>query len=116
VKNSKSIFEKGESMFARVNTELATAITEPNEPVSVKCYPNPFTDRITIEIVNSEARKLDVKIFGISGQIIRTLYSGNSSEKTVLVWDGKNDQGVKTAPGSYLLKANNTVEKIVLSH
>ncbi len=116
VNNSKSIFAKGESMFARVNTELATVLIDPTEPVSVKCYPNPFTDQITIEIVNSEVQKLDVKIFDINGQNIRMLYSGNSNEKTVLLWDGKNDQGVKTAPGSYLLKANNTVEKIVLSH
>jgi len=116
VNNSNSIFAKGESMFARVNTGLATAIIEPTEPVSVKCYPNPFTNRITVEIVISEAQKLDVKIFDLSGQIIRTLYRGNGKEKTVLVWDGKNDQGVRTVPGSYLLKANNTVEKIVLSH
>jgi len=114
--NSKSTFAKGESMFARINTELATALVDPTKPVSVKCYPNPFTDQITIEIVNPKTQKLDVKIFDISGQIIRTLFNGNSNEKTVLLWDGKNDQGTKTAPGSYLLKANNTVEKIVLSH
>jgi len=114
--NSKSIFEKGESMFAIVNTELATKLTELTQPVSLRCYPNPFNEQITIEIAISEAQKMEVKIFDLSGRIVRALYMGSTYEKTILNWDGKNDDGVKMAPGSYFIKANQTVEKIVLSH
>lgn len=114
--NTTSTFEKGASMFAIVNIGLATSLIELGDPVSVKCYPNPFKEQITIEITISESQKLDIKIFDLSGRLIRTLYLGNGNERTTLIWDGKNDHGARMASGSYFLKANNTVEKIVLSH
>ena len=114
--NSNSTFEKGESMFAVVHTELATLLTEITQPVSIRCYPNPFGEQITIELNYSKAQKLEVKVFDLSGQTIRTLYVGNSFTGTTLYWDGKNDEGVKMTSGSYFIKANNSVEKVVLSH
>lgn len=114
--NSTSIFKKGESMFAIVHIELATRLNDLTQPVSLKCYPNPFGEQITIELNISKAQKLEVKVFDLSGQIIRTLYVGNSYSGAILNWDGKNDKGAKMSPGSYFIKANNTVEKVVLSH
>jgi len=114
--NSSSIFEKGESMFAVVHTELATKVIELTQPITIKCYPNPFGEQITIELNTSMTQKLDVKVFDLSGQLIRTLYVGNSYTGTTLTWDGKNDDGVKMTSGSYFIKANNSVEKVVLSH
>jgi hypothetical protein len=114
--NSSSIFEKGESMFAVIHTELATKLIDLSQPVTIRCYPNPFGERITIELDVSNTQKLDVRIFDVSGHLIRTLYIGNSQTETKLYWDGKNDEGIKMTPGSYLIKANNTVEKVVLSH
>ena len=102
-------------MFVRTNTELATKINVLNEPNSVKCYPNPFTDHITIEIAITDTPVLNVKIFDINGREVRNLYQGNGQEKKILVWDGKNDLGVKMIPGNYFLKANDTVKKIMLS-
>jgi hypothetical protein len=114
--NSKGIFVKGESVFATINTSLATAITQSSESVSVKCYPNPFIDKITIEIGNPESQQLKVGIFDLNGKLVRTLYQGTGTEKATMIWDGKNEQGAKMESGSYLIRANNTVEKIVLSH
>jgi flagellar hook assembly protein FlgD len=84
--------------------------------VSVKCYPNPFNEQITIEIQFAESQKLDVKIYDVTGKLVRNLYKGESEERKVLVWDGKNEQGTKVVPGSYLLKANEVIEKIVLKN
>jgi hypothetical protein len=114
--NSKSIFIKDESMFARVNTELATSIIDLTEPVSVKCYPNPFSNQLTIEINVPIIQDLDVKIYDASGRLIRTLYHGNGITKKIMVWDGKNDRGMKMASGNYYLKVNNTVKKVIFKH
>jgi hypothetical protein len=114
--NSSSIFKEGESMFAIVNSELATKLTELTQPVSLKCYPNPFGEKVNIELNYPRTQKLEVKVFDLNGQLIRMLYVGNSFTGTTLIWDGKNDEGAKMAPGSYLIRANNTVEKVVLSH
>lgn len=114
--NSKGIFIKDESMFASVNTELATSIIDVTEPVSVKCYPNPFSNQLTIEIDIPFIQDLDVKIFDASGRLIRTLYHGDGISKKIMVWDGKNDRGMKMASGNYYLKVNNTVKKVILKH
>jgi len=116
LQHSNNIFRKGETMFAKVSADLAIGITNLTESVSIKCYPNPFTDQLTIEIASSDLREMDVKIFDISGQLIRYLYQGYGIERRILIWDGKNDQGKKVAQGSYYLKANDKVEKIILSH
>jgi hypothetical protein len=114
--NSSNIFEKGESMFAVVHAELATGLSEFTQPVSIKCYPNPFKEQVNIELNYPMNQKLEVKIFDIAGKLIRILYEGNSFTGTTLIWDGKNEEGVKLSSGSYFIKANNTVEKVVLSH
>jgi len=113
---SKIIYAKGESMFALINSELATDSKVITGQISVKCYPNPFSEQITIQIAVSDGPILDVRIIDINGRIIRSLYHGNTKETTILVWNGKNNQGIKVVSGSYYLKANDKVEKIILGH
>ena len=113
--NSKSIFMKDESLFARI-TEIANNLIELTEPVSVKCYPNPFSHQLTIEIDVLTIQNLDVKIYDVNGCLIRTLYHGDGIERKRMVWDGKNDQGTKMGVGNYFLKVNNTVTKVVLTN
>ena len=114
--NSKSIFIKDESMFARVNTELATSLIDLASTFSVNCYPNPFSNQLTIEIDIPINQNLDVKIYDVSGRLIRNLYHGDGINKKIMVWDGKSDQGMKMASGNYYLKVNNTVKKVILKH
>ena len=114
--NSNGIlFVKDESMFASVTTELATSLTDLTEPVSVKYFPNPFSSQLTIEIDLLTTQKLDVKIYDVTGSLIRNLYQGNGL-KSRMVWDGKNDLGTKMASGNYYLKVNNMVKKVILKN
>jgi len=97
--------------------EINTSVFNFHEnELNLKCYPNPFGEQVNIELNYPRTQKLEVKVFDLSGQMIRMLYVGNSFTGTTLIWDGKNDEGAKMAPGSYLIRANNTVEKVVLSH
>lgn len=104
-------------MFARANTDIATSLIDLTAPVSVKCYPNPFSNQLTIEIDISTIQNLDVKIYDVSGRLIRNLYHENGMiNRQIMVWDGKNDRGMKMATGNYYLKVNNTVKKVILKH
>jgi len=114
--NSKSIFSKDESMFARGNTELATSLIDLVSTFSVNCYPNPFSNQLTIEIDIPINQNLDVKIYDVSGRLIRNLYHGDGINKKIMVWDGKSDHGMKMTSGNYYLKVNNTVRKVILKH
>ncbi len=114
--NSKSIFIKDESMFARINTELATSLINLASNFSVNCYPNPFSNQLTIEMDIPIHQNLDVKIYDVSGRLICNLYHGDGINKKIMIWDGKNDRGIKMASGNYYLKVNNTVKKVILKH
>jgi hypothetical protein len=114
VLNSQNIFAKGESMFVTVSFDQTTDLDELANQTTVKCYPNPFSDQINIEIVLQEPQKLEVRIYDVNGKLVRNLYKSKTEKRTTLVWDGKNDSGSEMVPGSYYLKANSKVEKIVL--
>jgi hypothetical protein len=111
-----NIFTKNESMFARVNTQLATIQTHLPEISSINCYPNPFSDQLTIEIDMLGTNHIEVKIFDVTGRLIRDLFRGSAINKKTIVWNGRSDQGTRMAPGNYYVKVNDVVKKVVLKH
>jgi len=114
VLNSQNVFTKGESIFVQVGFDQTTGLDELANQTTVKCYPNPFSDQINIEIVLQEPQKLEVRIYDVNGKLVRSLYKSKTEKRTNLIWDGKNDSGSEMVPGSYYLKANSKVEKIML--
>ena len=42
-------------------------------------------------------------IYNLKGQLVKTLYSGNTSKHTVM-WDGKDEQGKEIESGVYCYK------------
>jgi hypothetical protein len=114
LQNSRGNFAKGESMFAQVNIGHTTGIAEYGNQTFVKCYPNPFNDQLTIEIQLQEVGKLDVTIYDAGGKLVRKLYKGPVEKVEKLVWDGRDERGVRMVPGTYMLKVNDWVEKVVL--
>jgi hypothetical protein len=114
--DSKQLFAKGESIFLRMKSEQTTGfdpLTQ-SDGLRVKCYPNPFSEQVTIEIELPKPGDLKVEVFDTSGRLIKTLYKGDANQKESLIWDGKNESGVKMPTGTYLLKVNDIVVKIVL--
>ena len=114
--NSMNIFTKNESLFARVNTQLATIQSHIPEISSINCYPNPFRENLTIEIELMGTNHIEVKIFDVGGRLIRDLYRGSAINNKTIVWNGRSDQGTRMASGNYYVKVNNVVKKVVLKH
>lgn len=68
-------------------------------------FPNPFNPETTIRFDLPDDSNVTVKIYNITGAIVRTLLNtrevaGNHS----IVWDGKNDVGRDVSSGVYLCK------------
>ncbi len=95
------------------STNRQTGITEHNgfsEAVEIGCVPTVFRIRTRINIVGNRLDKYVVSIFDRSGRRVRTIAC---SDRNVF-WDGCDDNGVRLAPGVYLLTVKNRTSRVVL--
>jgi hypothetical protein len=68
--------------------------------------PNPFTQAITINYQLPPSGKASLKVYNVAGQLVRILADhGNSgSSAGMVVWDGRDDRGVRAAQGMYFIR------------
>ncbi len=68
-------------------------------------YPNPFNPQTTIRFTLKDNAPVSLKIYNVSGQLVKTLVSGTrtAGEHTVR-WDGRNDAGQAVSSGVYFYK------------
>jgi hypothetical protein len=78
-----------------------------------KCYPNPFTDEISIEIQNPKQSEISVDIYNLAGERIKNLATNRKDEKLDLKWNGINDSGQRVATGVYICKVNNRSKQLI---
>jgi hypothetical protein len=68
-------------------------------------YPNPFRHSTCIRFALPEEAAVSLKIYNLQGRLVRTLLSPDrrlSADYHQVLWDGKNDSGVRTAAGQYV--------------
>lgn len=67
-------------------------------------YPNPFTTQTTFNCTVPSAGSIEVRIFTLSGTLVRVLDGVNASMagSVGVLWDGKNDAGRDVAAAAYL--------------
>ena len=76
----------------------------PDDYVLNQNYPNPFNPTTVISFGLPKASDWSVRIYNITGALVRE-FSGSSDAGTVEVtWDGTADTGVMTASGIYLYR------------
>ena len=90
-------------------------LIEINSASLSKNYPNPFNATTTISFSLSEDSKIDLSIYNIKGQKVKTLTDthyekGNHS----VIWDGEDDSGNNVVSGIYFykLKVNGKSEAV----
>lgn len=95
---------------------LATGIDQvAQNTLSLDCYPNPFTQQLAIEIANPSLKQVNVEIYSISGQKIRSLARAQKEAKIFLVWNGNDEGGQKVPAGIYILKMNGDSRQVIFS-
>jgi 3',5'-cyclic AMP phosphodiesterase CpdA len=110
------------NLSANNTRSVSVAIDESSasDPVAppvfgLNCYPNPFRDVTTIRFEAPGNRPADVTVYNLKGQLIRT-WTGNP---TPVTWDGRDRDGVRVAPGVYLVRAgdgtSSTVRRLLLT-
>jgi hypothetical protein len=86
-----------EPLFAGVE-ETPPAAT----PASINISPNPFSSRTTVSYSVPSPGNVSLKIFDVSGSLVRTLVDGTRQQGEYSVtWDGATSEGIQAAPGVY---------------
>jgi len=68
-------------------------------------FPNPFNPTTTIEYSIPEAGNVNLVIYNLAGQKVRTLINENQPASfKKIVWDGRNDMGESVGAGIYFYK------------
>ena len=65
--------------------------------------PNPVVASTKISFNLHKTAKVELNIYNLRGQLVKSLYSGVASSKT-LDWNGKGENGKELSPGIYLYK------------
>ena len=95
-----------EIVLPQAATETAVAEAEgvvPAEFALAQNFPNPFNASTTIAFQLAFASQVELAVYNISGQRVRTLISGSLPVgHHRLQWDGRNDRGEPAASGAYL--------------
>jgi hypothetical protein len=68
--------------------------------------PNPFRHETQITyLVGNNGNEVSLKVYNISGQLVRTLFEGRKSPGSYSVkWDGRNQQGERAGNGVYVCR------------
>ena len=80
-------------------------VTPVQKIVLSKNYPNPFNPTTTISFSLPEEMKIDLSIYNIKGQKVRTLYKGKAgSGQHSVIWNGKDNNEKPVSSGIYFYK------------
>lgn len=94
--------------------------TTPAITDNLTCYPNPFRGSTNITIKLKDNNPINITIYNIRGQLIRTVVSNQklSPGEHSFTWDGKKDNGQPMGTGIYFVKMmsgkNSATRKMVL--
>ena len=111
------VFVKNESIVVSVNSDqISTSSTFMSGQQFVKCFPNPFTEKVTIEFYFIERQQLDINVYDLTGRKVRNIFHGDSDGQNKFEWDGTDENNRKVLSGIYLINVNGYLLKVLLSN
>ena len=112
--NSIKIMDKNQKLNTIEDVVLEKPIALPDDFALNQNYPNPFNPTTTIKYALPKSVQVDLTIYNILGQKIKTIVSDiQRAGYKKLTWDGTNDMNIKVASGIYIyrLKAGDFVSQ-----
>jgi hypothetical protein len=89
------------SFFAR-----AAAAPARETRIAATSYPNPFNPETEIRIsipaeLSERGERASVRVYAVTGALVRTLHEGSASGDMVVRWDGRDGAGNRVASATY---------------
>ncbi len=84
----------------------------------IASFPNPFRDKIRIDFMVKIEQNIEIQIFDLQGNIIKSAYLGRKKAgANYFYWNGENNEGTQVPSGVYFLEISsekyNCTQKIV---
>ncbi len=100
---NKLLMEKSVDMKDYEEDVLAVAEDEPPQPFpALTAFPNPFNPSTTLQFNLPDAGHVELTVYTVSGQHVRTLISGELGAGIhMMQWDGRDDRGNQMSSGVY---------------
>ena len=115
--DDKILAATSDGLWQRDTSEIVTGFVEERHPIRDfeldQNHPNPFNPETLIEYQLNLSSEVNLDIYNLMGQKIKTLVSGKQSTGFHSVkWNGRNDAGIPVTSGVYLyrLKTNDNVQ------
>ncbi len=101
--------------FAIGTLEPSSTPGETNTPLAItsSCYPNPFTERLSMAIQANKAASVKISVYNVKGQKLRSYAQDLSSGANTISWDGKDRHGSYVSNGIYFVKLESTDQSFV---
>ncbi len=111
----------GDSRYIYYMRKLIRTAVNEDEQVAVhplalnlKPFPNPFNSAVTICFDNPKGGAIEIFIYDILGQRVKTFNMVDGNEGRIL-WNARDDSGVPVSSGLYIVKAVTSVTVEVIS-
>ena len=100
------IYEYSEDPNSAQLKSLAAAKSNlPQDFLFIQNYPNPFNPETRIQYQLSEASAVQIKIFNVAGQLVRSFEAGlQPAGVHSVVWDSKDNLGQQVSSGIYIYR------------
>ena len=119
------VFQERDSLFSASNIYIdnlrciMTNYQKPSLSVVRQNFPNPFNGGTRIDFDLAEAARVSVRIYDVSGRLMRRLFEGRLSRgRYELFWNGEDDRGGRVESGVYFcdvaIGSEHRTEKLVV--
>ncbi|RKY89982.1 hypothetical protein DRQ09_00155, partial [candidate division KSB1 bacterium] len=89
--------------FETVSKTISVTVKPPRTFALKQNYPNPFNPTTTIKYDLPAGTKVQLKIFNMLGQEVKTLVNEyREAGYHKVIWDGRNNNGIRVASGVYI--------------
>jgi hypothetical protein len=96
-------FDESDALFTIQPLGLSETQATINQPLKLDINPNPSKAGFRFQIRNAGERKLTLKIYNLSGKIVKTFSITSNNQKLItLNWDGKDNRGKSIPTGVYI--------------